>query len=163
MLGDSAERTRNPIKKAIKRRNAKTVQFSDPTYYEASDVDYTSDEDAEALDGADDGIEPEAGEDGLVGARDGDEIIAAEPSRSAEPVSGGADLVARPRTPPPAGEVPGRGSGDEPPRRDAVSDRNGKLVPYDRPFLTDPPVCPLALICVRVRLLCLVCVLQPRL
>lgn len=46
MLGDKdqAEKSKNPLKKAIRRRNAKTVTFSAPTYVEASDVDYSTDE-----------------------------------------------------------------------------------------------------------------------
>lgn len=44
MLGDQAEKSKNPLKKAIRRRNAKTVTFSAPTYVEASDVEYSSDE-----------------------------------------------------------------------------------------------------------------------
>lgn len=47
MLGDNPEKTRNPLKKAMRRRTAKTVQFAAPTYVEASDYDYsTEDEDA---------------------------------------------------------------------------------------------------------------------
>ncbi|KAK8220175.1 protein phosphatase regulator [Zalaria obscura] len=46
MLGDNPEKSKNPLKKAIRRRNAKTVQFAAPTYVEASDYDYsTEDED----------------------------------------------------------------------------------------------------------------------
>lgn len=46
MLGDNPEKTRNPLKKAMRRRTAKTVQFAAPTYVEASDYDYsTEDED----------------------------------------------------------------------------------------------------------------------
>ena len=44
MLGDTAEKSKNPLKKAMRRRNAKTVQFGMPTYVEASDYDYSSDE-----------------------------------------------------------------------------------------------------------------------
>ena len=44
MLGDQAEKTKNPLKKAIRRRNAKTVTFTAPTYVEASDIDYSTDE-----------------------------------------------------------------------------------------------------------------------
>jgi hypothetical protein len=47
MLGDTAEKTKNPLKKAMRRRNAKTVQFGLPTYVEASDYDYSSDEDGD--------------------------------------------------------------------------------------------------------------------
>ncbi|KAH7139186.1 hypothetical protein B0J11DRAFT_36956 [Dendryphion nanum] len=55
MLGDTAEKTKNPLKKAMRRRNAKTVQFAPPTYVEASDYDYSSDEggDDELFGGAD--------------------------------------------------------------------------------------------------------------
>lgn len=48
MLGDNAERKKNPLKKAMKRRGAKNVTFGEPsanTYVEASDYDYSSDED----------------------------------------------------------------------------------------------------------------------
>ena len=45
MLGDTAEKTKNPLKKAMRRRNAKTVQFTQPQYFEPSDYDYSSDED----------------------------------------------------------------------------------------------------------------------
>jgi hypothetical protein len=44
MLGDTGEKSKNPLKKAMRRRNAKTVQFAPPTYVEASDYDYSSDE-----------------------------------------------------------------------------------------------------------------------
>ena len=47
MLGDNPERSKNPLKKAIRRRNAKTVQFTAPTYFEASDVDYSTEEEEE--------------------------------------------------------------------------------------------------------------------
>jgi hypothetical protein len=51
MLGDTAGDSKNPLKKAMKRRKAKTVQFTAPTYVEASDYDYSSDEE--------DGLMPE--------------------------------------------------------------------------------------------------------
>ncbi|KAK6363275.1 hypothetical protein TWF730_000716 [Orbilia blumenaviensis] len=44
MLGDNQEKSKNILKKAIRRRAAKTVQFAPPTYVEASDYDYSSDE-----------------------------------------------------------------------------------------------------------------------
>jgi hypothetical protein len=47
MLSDNSEKSRNPIKKAMRRRNAKTVQFAAPTYVEASDYDYSSDEEGD--------------------------------------------------------------------------------------------------------------------
>ncbi|KAH4989736.1 hypothetical protein HBI70_166780 [Parastagonospora nodorum] len=54
MLGDTAEKSKNPLKKAMRRRNAKTVQFAPPTYVEASDYDYSSDEDCGELFGGPD-------------------------------------------------------------------------------------------------------------
>ncbi|TAQ86861.1 hypothetical protein B7494_g4833 [Chlorociboria aeruginascens] len=47
MLGDQAEKSKNPLKKVIRRRNAKTVTFAAPTYVEASDFDYSTDEEGE--------------------------------------------------------------------------------------------------------------------
>ena len=47
MLGDNPERSKNPLKKAMRRRNAKTVQFAAPTYFEASDVEYSTEEEDE--------------------------------------------------------------------------------------------------------------------
>jgi hypothetical protein len=45
MLGDNPEKSKNPLKKAMRRRNAKTVQFAPPTYYEPSDYEYSDEED----------------------------------------------------------------------------------------------------------------------
>ncbi|KAF9889675.1 hypothetical protein FE257_006981 [Aspergillus nanangensis] len=45
MLGDNSEKSKNPLKKAMRRRNAKTVTFTSPTYIEASDVEWSDDED----------------------------------------------------------------------------------------------------------------------
>lgn len=47
MLGDNSEKSKNPLKKAMRRRNTKTVVFSAPTYIEASDVEYSSDEESD--------------------------------------------------------------------------------------------------------------------
>jgi hypothetical protein len=44
MLGDNAEKSKNPLKKAMRRRNAKTVTFASPTYFEPSIVDYSTEE-----------------------------------------------------------------------------------------------------------------------
>ena len=56
MLGDNPEKSKNPLKKAMRRRNAKTVQFAAPTYHDAPDIDYSTDEEDEE----DDGLYPEA-------------------------------------------------------------------------------------------------------
>ena len=79
MLGDTAEKSKNPLKKAMRRRNAKTVQFSAPTYVEASDYDYSSDEengDDETL-GNGESHQREDSQDGSE--QDQDEILAVEP------------------------------------------------------------------------------------
>lgn len=55
MLGDNPEKSKNPLKKAFGRRNAKTVQFTAPTYHDAPDIDYSTDEEDED----DDGLYPE--------------------------------------------------------------------------------------------------------
>ncbi|KAI0486941.1 hypothetical protein F4859DRAFT_321213 [Xylaria cf. heliscus] len=44
MLGDQAEKARNPIVTAMKRRKAKTVTFTAPTYVDYSDFDYSDEE-----------------------------------------------------------------------------------------------------------------------
>lgn len=44
MLGDNPEKSKNPLKKAMRRRNAKNVQFTAPTYYEPSEYDYSDEE-----------------------------------------------------------------------------------------------------------------------
>ncbi|KAI0014151.1 hypothetical protein F4779DRAFT_624870 [Xylariaceae sp. FL0662B] len=56
MLGDQAEKTKNPIKTAIRRRK-KNVTFTAPTYVDYSDIDYsTAEEDGDG--------EPEAQQQG---------------------------------------------------------------------------------------------------
>ncbi|QSZ37031.1 hypothetical protein DSL72_009123 [Monilinia vaccinii-corymbosi] len=77
-LSDQAEKSKNPLKKAIRRRNAKTVTFTAPTYVEASDVDYSTDEE----DGDEDfyGQQEQQG-DQQEQSVDEDVIIAIEPLR----------------------------------------------------------------------------------
>ena len=45
MLGDSTEKSKNYLKNAMRRRNAKKVQFGGQSYVEASEHEYSSDED----------------------------------------------------------------------------------------------------------------------
>ncbi|EXJ84510.1 hypothetical protein A1O3_05179 [Capronia epimyces CBS 606.96] len=47
MLGDNPEKSKNPLKKAIRRRNGKTVQFAAPTYYEPEEYEYSDEDDEE--------------------------------------------------------------------------------------------------------------------
>lgn len=57
MLGDNPEKSKNPLKKAMRRRNAKTVTFASPTFFEASDIDYSTEEEEEEGEGEDVGDE----------------------------------------------------------------------------------------------------------
>jgi len=51
MLGDEEEKkpsnSLNPLKRAMQRRNTKTVQFTAPSYVEPSDVEYSTEEEGE--------------------------------------------------------------------------------------------------------------------
>ena len=53
MLDDRNTKTRNPLKKAMQRHTGKTktVQFTAPTYFEASDVEYSTEEEGEEGEG----------------------------------------------------------------------------------------------------------------
>lgn len=45
MLSDGAERSRNPLKKSMWRRGKpRNVHFTDPTYYEPEDIDWSSED-----------------------------------------------------------------------------------------------------------------------
>lgn len=94
MLGDSHEKSKNPLKKAMRRRNGKTVQFAAPTYVEPPDVDYSTEEevdsDQEYLNQEDENKETQDGDQEEV--RDSDDIkvdpsILGEKSNEAEPIS----------------------------------------------------------------------------
>ncbi|KAK5083429.1 protein phosphatase regulator [Lithohypha guttulata] len=51
MLGDNPEKSKNPLKKAMRRRNAKTVNFAPPTYFEPEERVWSDEEDDEDEDG----------------------------------------------------------------------------------------------------------------
>ena len=71
----------------MRRRNAKTVQFTAPTYFEASDVEYSTEEDEEG--------DPESyaqDEDGVENQNrqqdvEADDIVAIEPLHTREPLT----------------------------------------------------------------------------
>ncbi|KAH8426079.1 protein phosphatase regulator [Aspergillus melleus] len=80
MLGDNSEKSKNPLKKAMRRRNAKTVTFTSPTYIEASDIEFSTDDELD--DGASFNDEDLAREDG-EDLQDGHtEDIVVEPLRT---------------------------------------------------------------------------------
>ncbi|KAK5955803.1 protein phosphatase regulator [Knufia fluminis] len=49
MLGDNPEKSKNPLKKAMRRRNAKTVNFAPPTYYEPEAREWSDEEDEDEV------------------------------------------------------------------------------------------------------------------
>lgn len=81
MLSDQPEKSKNPLKKALRKRNAKTVTFAPPTYVEASDVDYSSDEeeDGEGNFYGQNAQEPNGDQQNQDQAQVEDEIVATEP------------------------------------------------------------------------------------
>jgi len=92
MLGDTAEKSKNPLKKAIRRRNAKTVTFNPPTYHEANEPDW-SDIEAENESALSNG-NVSSGRNGnsyvdreAIGATDGTSNI----KREAAPIANGTD------------------------------------------------------------------------
>ena len=95
MLSDTVhEKSRNPLKKAMRRRNAKTVQFTDPIYHEASEYEYSSEEEGE------EGAEAEGGDgNGNVEVHDDADEAEASGKQATGPVkrdSGEKDRAARP-------------------------------------------------------------------
>ena len=109
MLGDNAEKSKNPLKKAMRRRNAKAVHFTDPTYVEASEYEYSSDEEDEGdIFGSAEIKEDDAHE--AQAAVDQDEITAVEPLK----INGKKDTKPAPEaTAEPANRVDNREDSDE--------------------------------------------------
>ena len=85
MLGDTTEKSKNPLKKAMRRRNAKTVTFGGLNYVEASDYEYSSDEEEDLekvyMNGEQSPVEESDG--GAVQAATDDDIAVAPLSISA--------------------------------------------------------------------------------
>ncbi|QDS77159.1 hypothetical protein FKW77_001596 [Venturia effusa] len=78
MLGDTVDKTKNPLKKAMKRRTDKRVTFTAPTYVEPSDYDFSSEDETG------DEISPpngktRSGDDQNAEAGDQDEITTVAP------------------------------------------------------------------------------------
>jgi len=87
MLGDTAEKSKNPLKKAMRRRNAKTVTFNPPTYYEAHEPDW-SDIEAENEGGMNSGnVNPSRNGNAHVEQ----EAIASSLKRETAPIASGTD------------------------------------------------------------------------
>lgn len=82
MLGDNSEKSKNPLKKAMRRRNAKSVSFCAPTYIEASEVEYNTGDEMEEGDFFDHDEESSRGEDDEDEQDDQHEDIVVEPLKT---------------------------------------------------------------------------------
>ncbi|KAK5060089.1 hypothetical protein LTR84_009973 [Exophiala bonariae] len=91
MLGDNPEKSKNPLKKAMRRRNAKTVQFAPPTYYEPSDYEYSDEEDDGNESLTDQGIDDNADDD----THNDQEVVETEPESQGQRVTATANGVQR--------------------------------------------------------------------
>jgi hypothetical protein len=81
MLGDNQEKAKNPLKKAMRRRNGKTVQFAPPTYVEPPDIDYSTEEEDDS-----DGEYNTRAEESADG-RDGDQDVDRDETAAVEPLN----------------------------------------------------------------------------
>jgi hypothetical protein len=79
MLGDNSEKSKNPLKKAMRRRNAKNVTFTAPTYIEASDIDWSTEDEIDDGDSLIDAGEIIRDDDDLQDDRNDDIVV--EPLR----------------------------------------------------------------------------------
>ncbi|KAF7183137.1 hypothetical protein CNMCM7691_002972 [Aspergillus felis] len=79
MLGDNSEKSKNPLKKAMRRRNAKNVTFTAPTYIEASDIDWSTEDEIDDGDSLIDGGEIIRDDDDLQDDHNDDIVV--EPLR----------------------------------------------------------------------------------
>ena len=130
MLGDNPEKSKNTLKKTVFRRNAKTVQFSSPTYHEAAVMEYsTDDEDPdEDPDALDDGVEPESAEMDRDETVNADEITVVEPLRlRSQPTDGDPDIIEPGRPYVDRKEADDQAVTGEMTSQDAPTDRQGKL------------------------------------
>src|ERR1700760_1430475 len=77
MYEDTLEKPKNPLRRAMRRRGQKQVTFSEPTYRDAPQYDYSSEEEEEDENGelAVNGVhEDTAAQNGLDRAQDEDDI-----------------------------------------------------------------------------------------
>lgn len=133
MLGDNSEKSKNPLKKAMRRRNAKSVNFAAPTYIEASDVEYSTDEDDEHGDFFDDETETVESEDGELQEHNDDIVV--EPLRPKPLKEKPAEQAVA--TDLPDKQEPGRASGE--PRRSSEDSLDSGGMHATLPLLSPGP------------------------
>lgn len=140
MLSDNTEKSRNPLKKAMRRRNAKTVQFCAPTYFEASDVEYSSDEeDGEADPYLNEGESPEAQAQAQAngGQQDEDATAAEAVKLNRSPKDSGVDDIRQLHSPVEngAGEISTQAELSS--SNDEISDPHGKRLRFEPQCLSN--------------------------
>jgi hypothetical protein len=89
MYEDTLEKPKNPLRRAMRRRQ-KQVTFSDPTYRDAPQYDYSSEEEeGENAEGTANGVhEDAAGQNGIAHDEDASDITATNISATAKDVNG---------------------------------------------------------------------------
>lgn len=136
MLGDNTEKSRNPLKKAMRRRNAKTVQFCAPTYVEASDVEYSTDEEDGEADPYLSEAEPSEAQAQAQanGAQQHEDATAAEAVKlSNSPKDSGVDDIEQHHSPVENGDGDISTQAELPLSNDDVSDPHGKSLALSKP------------------------------
>ncbi|RKF65823.1 putative sh3 domain protein [Erysiphe neolycopersici] len=104
MLGDQPDRYKTPLIKAFRKRSTKTVAFTDPTYFEASENDYTTEEDEEDQEYFGHVMQRDQVSDSKEKERDLDENISIEPLKiSLDTNETAMDEIERDRSPTPTG------------------------------------------------------------
>jgi len=136
MLGDNTEKSRNPLKKAMRRRNAKTVQFCAPTYVEASDVEYSTDEEDGEADPYLSEAESSEGQSQAQanGAQQHEDATVAEAVKlSNSPKDSGVDDIEQHHSPVENGDRDISTQAELPLSNDDVSDPHGKSLILSKP------------------------------
>lgn len=122
MLGDNPEKSKNPLKKAMRRRNTKTVTFTSPTYFEASDIEYSTDEEQGEGEYLGDEDETSRGETQDLQDETHNENIVVEPLRPRQHKRAGESETPQER------EDLDRGSPEKSRTSEETSDGQGKLL-----------------------------------
>lgn len=131
MLGDNPEKSKNPLKKAMRRRNTKTVTFSSPTYYEPSEVEYSTEEEQGDGECVDDEEETSRGEAQDTEEENRDENIVVEPLRPKHKEKKAWESeIAQERD-------PDRGSPEKHRTSEEIFDRQGMLLPHLGRYFVD--------------------------
>ena len=129
MLGDQDEDKRqnplNPLKKAMRRRNVKKVEFAGNSYVEPSDVEYSSDEEEE--DNGEFGVQEqnESEEQRQDHATDAEETVAVAPLSTRDRPVNGRRLDTESTEPDPGNGIDQTNGAEQARDSDEIFDRNG--------------------------------------